>query len=180
MQAGSKLWVYLSNLLQEFLNCPIANRTLNGASQLSLNSSTKSRLHNQNPPDNQPLRHLNDSACGQSFFSLQGMDQNENIVCPFCGDQVDKLFYRYHIDNEKVVVQKIREHNPAWTEHDGACSRCVDYYHTEVVMQQRILPEVGDGRSARNRNRTCTSLRTPDFESGASTNSAIRASGLQY
>ncbi len=29
--------------------------------------------------------------------------------------------------------------------------------------------------SARNRNRTCTSLRTADFESAASTNSAIRA-----
>jgi len=71
------------------------------------------------------------------------MDQHENIVCPLCGDQVDKLLYRYHIDNEKVVLQKIREHNPSWTEHDGACSRCVDYYHTEVVMQQRILPEVG-------------------------------------
>jgi hypothetical protein len=28
---------------------------------------------------------------------------------------------------------------------------------------------------ARNRNRTCTSLRTADFESAASTNSAIRA-----
>jgi hypothetical protein len=71
------------------------------------------------------------------------MDQHENIVCPLCGDQVEKLLYRYHIDNEKVVVQKIREHNPSWTEHDGACSRCVDYYHTTVVMQQRILPEVG-------------------------------------
>ena len=37
---------------------------------------------------------------------------------------------------------------------------------------------------ARNRNRTCTLLRKPDFESGASTNSAIRAKlflkGLQY
>ena len=29
--------------------------------------------------------------------------------------------------------------------------------------------------SARNRNRTCTPLRKPDFESGASTNTAIRA-----
>ena len=32
---------------------------------------------------------------------------------------------------------------------------------------------------AQNRNRTCTSLRTPDFESDASTNSAIWACGLQ-
>lgn len=71
------------------------------------------------------------------------MSQHKNIVCPLCGDQVDKLLYRYHIDNEKVVLEKIKEHNPDWSVNDGACSRCVDYYHTEVVMQQRMLPEVG-------------------------------------
>jgi serine protease AprX len=71
------------------------------------------------------------------------MVQHKNIVCPLCGDRVDKLLYRYHIDNEKFVLEKIKEHNPGWSVNDGACSRCVDYYHTEVVMQQRILPEVG-------------------------------------
>lgn len=71
------------------------------------------------------------------------MNQQEYILCPLCGDTVDKLLYRYHIDNEKVVVEKIKQHNPAWTENDGICSRCVDYYHTEVVLQQRILPEIG-------------------------------------
>ena len=71
------------------------------------------------------------------------MTQQENIVCPLCGDPVDKLLYRYHIDNEKFVLEKIRENNPGWSVKDGACSRCVDYYHTEVVMQQRMLPEVG-------------------------------------
>jgi serine protease AprX len=71
------------------------------------------------------------------------MNQLENIICPLCGDEVDRLMYRYHIDNEKVVVGKIKEHNPDWTENDGACSRCIDYYHTEVVMQQRMLPEIG-------------------------------------
>lgn len=71
------------------------------------------------------------------------MNQQENIVCPLCGDKVEKLLYRYHIDNEKVVVEKIKQHNPTWTENDGICGRCVDYYHTEVVMQQRVLPEIG-------------------------------------
>jgi len=71
------------------------------------------------------------------------MNQPENIICPLCGDRVDKLLYRYHIDNENVVVNKIKEHNPAWTENDGICGRCVDYYHTEVIMQHRILPEIG-------------------------------------
>ena len=71
------------------------------------------------------------------------MSQHENISCPLCGDKVNKLVFRYHIDNEKVVLQKIREHNPEWSVNDGVCSRCVDYYHTEVLMQQRILPEIG-------------------------------------
>jgi len=71
------------------------------------------------------------------------MVQHENIVCPLCGDSVDKLLYRYHIDNEKFVLEKIKANNPGWSVNDGVCSRCVDYYHTEVVMQQRMLPEVG-------------------------------------
>jgi serine protease AprX len=71
------------------------------------------------------------------------MNQHGNIICPLCGDEVDRVLFRYHIDNEKVVLQKIKEHNPDWTINDGACSRCVDYYHTELVIQQRLLPEVG-------------------------------------
>jgi serine protease AprX len=56
---------------------------------------------------------------------------------------VDKLLYRYHLGNERQVIERIKEHNPGWTENDGACGRCVDYYHTEIVMEQRMLPEVG-------------------------------------
>jgi serine protease AprX len=65
------------------------------------------------------------------------------IICPLCNDTVDKLLFRFHIESEKNVIAQIKEHNPAWTVNDGACSRCVDYYHTEVVMQQRILPGIG-------------------------------------
>jgi serine protease AprX len=69
--------------------------------------------------------------------------QTPTIICPLCNDTVDKLLFRFHIESEKNVIEQIKEHNPLWTENDGACSRCVDYYHTEVVMQQRILPEIG-------------------------------------
>jgi len=31
------------------------------------------------------------------------MSQHENISCPLCGDKVEKLLFRYHIDNEKVI-----------------------------------------------------------------------------
>jgi serine protease AprX len=69
--------------------------------------------------------------------------QNDVQICPVCGDSVSRLLFRFHIENEKLVINRIKEQNPGWAEQDGICSRCVDYYHTEIVMQQRMLPEVG-------------------------------------
>lgn len=74
------------------------------------------------------------------FYSLMNATR---VICPLCNDAVDKLLYRFHIESERKVIGLIKEQNPEWTETDGICSRCVDYYHTEVVMQQRVLPEIG-------------------------------------
>lgn len=71
------------------------------------------------------------------------MNNGEKINCPLCNDTVDKLLYRFHIDSEQKVLDKIKEQNPGWAENDGCCSRCVDYYNIEVIRQERILPEVG-------------------------------------
>ncbi|MEQ1677710.1 MAG: S8 family serine peptidase [Chitinophagaceae bacterium] len=71
------------------------------------------------------------------------MNTISTIICPLCHDAVDKLLYKYHLGSERQVIERIKKHNPEWSEADGACSRCVDYYHTEIVMEQRILPEVG-------------------------------------
>ena len=71
------------------------------------------------------------------------MNNDEKIICPLCNDTVDKLFYRFHIDDERRVLEQIKLNNPEWAEQDGICRRCVDYYHVEVVREQRILPEVG-------------------------------------
>ena len=64
-------------------------------------------------------------------------------ICPLCNDKVDRLLYRFHLDNERQVIERIKNGHPLWTENDGACSRCVDYYQTEIVIQQRMLPEIG-------------------------------------
>ncbi|HEY0679932.1 MAG TPA: S8 family serine peptidase, partial [Chitinophagaceae bacterium] len=69
--------------------------------------------------------------------------RNNHIICPLCGEPVNKLVYRFHIEGERTVIEKIRQENPAWTEKDGICSRCVDYYQTRIVLQQQILPEIG-------------------------------------
>ncbi len=71
------------------------------------------------------------------------MENNENVICPLCNDTVDKLLYRFHIDNERQVIDRIKTHNPTWSDADGTCSRCVDYYHTEIIREQRLLPEIG-------------------------------------
>lgn len=71
------------------------------------------------------------------------MNNGERVTCPLCNDTVDKLLYRFHIDSERSVIDKIKQDHPVWTENDGACSRCVDYYHIEIIRGQRILPEIG-------------------------------------
>ncbi len=71
------------------------------------------------------------------------MKSDTTVTCPLCNDKVDRLVYRYHIDGEKKVISRIKLQNPSWTEQDGICSRCLDYYHTEVVMQLRVLPGIG-------------------------------------
>src|SRR4051794_28846715 len=71
------------------------------------------------------------------------MNRSEKIICPLCGDTVDKLLYRFHIDDERTVIERIKQHNPQWAEEDGICSRCVDYYHVQIIREQRILPEIG-------------------------------------
>ena len=69
--------------------------------------------------------------------------ESTKLICPLCHDTVDKLVYRFHYDSERVVIDKIKLEFPEWTVNDGACSRCVDFFHTEIVMEQRILPSVG-------------------------------------
>ncbi len=67
----------------------------------------------------------------------------EKITCPLCNDTVDKLLYRFHISSEQAVIEQIKSQNPSWAEQDGICSRCIDYYTVEIIMQQKILPEIG-------------------------------------
>ena len=71
------------------------------------------------------------------------MNTGASITCPLCNDTVDKLLYRFHLDSERLVINRIKAQHPDWTEYDGVCGRCVDYYHTAIVREQRILPGIG-------------------------------------
>jgi serine protease AprX len=65
------------------------------------------------------------------------------LICPLCQDRVDKLVYRFHYDSEQVIIQKIREEFPEWAKQDGLCSRCVDFFRSEILVEQRMLPGIG-------------------------------------
>ena len=71
------------------------------------------------------------------------MQNREKVICPLCQDAVEKLVYRFHFDNEKTVIEKIKSAHPDWSATDGICSRCLDYYQVEIVMAQRLLPAIG-------------------------------------
>ena len=71
------------------------------------------------------------------------MQTRERVICPLCNDEVDKLVYHFHIDNERTVIEKIKRDHPGWTIDDGICSRCIDYYQVEIIREQRILPAIG-------------------------------------
>jgi serine protease AprX len=91
---------------------------------------------------NKRLGHLPDTQNLLFFVTLYNMEPAK-LICPLCHDKVDKLVYSYHLNGERQVLERIKQNNPGWSESDGTCSRCVDYYHTEIVIQQRILPEIG-------------------------------------
>ena len=85
----------------------------------------------------------NDFECMELFCINMEQPVNHNLTCPLCGDAVNKLLYTFHVENEKVVLEKIKTINPGWAEDDGICSRCVDYYQTQLVLKKNILPETG-------------------------------------
>ena len=71
------------------------------------------------------------------------MNPGTQLICPLCKDSVDKLVFRFHIDSERPIIDRIKADHSDWGEDDGACSRCIDYYHTAIVREQQLLPEIG-------------------------------------
>jgi serine protease AprX len=74
------------------------------------------------------------------------------ILCPLCNDGVDKLVYKHHFDTEQYILERVRKEFPEWTVKDGMCSRCVDYFHSTILVGQQIVPTIG----------TYTPVKSPD------------------
>lgn len=52
--------------------------------------------------------------------------------CTACGNTVpgDMMVFREH--TEKHIVDLIKTDHPEWTEKDGICRKCLDYYRQEL------------------------------------------------
>lgn len=71
------------------------------------------------------------------------MPAQPNQPCPLCGDAVEQLIFNFHRAEENAIIKKIKEAHPAWVETDGVCSRCVDLYHSEILLEKKLVPEIG-------------------------------------
>ena len=71
------------------------------------------------------------------------MNAASKIICPLCNDQVSHLVYQYHLESERIVLEKIKQSNPGWVEDNGACKRCIDYYDINILRDGGIIPEAG-------------------------------------
>lgn len=70
-------------------------------------------------------------------------EHTQQKTCPLCGEAVDRLIYPFHRAEEEAVLQRIRERHPHWAGAQGACPRCIDYYHVEMLREEGVVPEEG-------------------------------------
>ena len=73
-------------------------------------------------------------------------------LCSLCGAKVsaDMLVYREHTN--KHIVDLIKTDHPDWAEKDGVCTKCVEYYQSELkgsvfqdascVKRQRLTKKI--------------------------------------
>jgi hypothetical protein len=52
--------------------------------------------------------------------------------CTVCGDSIpgEMMIFRAH--TEKHIVELIKTDHPEWTEADGVCRKCLEYYQKEI------------------------------------------------
>jgi len=52
--------------------------------------------------------------------------------CPVCGKLETGDFLEYTRHTEEHIVELIRQKNPRWTDKDGICRKCADYYRKQI------------------------------------------------
>ncbi len=69
------------------------------------------------------------------------LEQNK-FKCPVCGEIVPVGELRAHAatDNQRfqdgLVIARIKQDHPEWVEADGACPKCIQYYHQRVAVEK--------------------------------------------
>ena len=57
------------------------------------------------------------------------------IRCPICNQYVHVLLHEFHGKGEQVVVEKLRQQHPKWSEADGMCERCLYLNEFDTVEE---------------------------------------------
>ncbi len=62
------------------------------------------------------------------------MDRFE-FTCPLCGKKIEREIKDILKHQDEHVVDKIKQKHPDWSESDGLCQKCYDYYKKQIHPQ---------------------------------------------
>jgi hypothetical protein len=53
-------------------------------------------------------------------------------ICGLCGERISRDLLVYIDHTEKHIMQEIQAKHPEWSEKDGLCTKCLEYYHKQL------------------------------------------------
>ena len=60
------------------------------------------------------------------------------LRCPICGETVPELIDQLEEELRDKMVPAIQKKKPHWTEKDGACRRCVNFFQSMLSCPSRF------------------------------------------
>jgi len=55
-----------------------------------------------------------------------------NYTCALCKQPAGDTLIKFQDHTDRHIVDLIKHDHPNWTEKDGACQKCYDYYKAEI------------------------------------------------
>ena len=55
-----------------------------------------------------------------------------NYTCPLCKQSAGDTLMSFQQHTDHHIVDLIKHDHPGWSEKDGACQKCYDYYKAEI------------------------------------------------
>ena len=54
------------------------------------------------------------------------------FICPLCSKKLERELNVILNHQNEHVIDKIKEHHPGWSESDGVCRKCYEYYEKQI------------------------------------------------